>query len=82
MRYEILARLDAASVSVPGTVLHLQNFPDGLGVWRQELFRVLDYLDRRGYITYHGAGPEVSITSKGIDYIQRPARRRRSLRDS
>ncbi len=81
MRYDVLANLKKASLSRAGTVLQVREFDDGL-VWRQELFRVLEYLDRRGYVTYHGPGPQVSITVKGIDYIDRMARRRHSLRES
>lgn len=81
MRYDVLANLKKASLSRAGTVLQVREFDDGL-VWRQELFRVLEYLDRKGYVTYHGPGPQVSITVKGIDYIDRMARRRHSLRES
>lgn len=82
MRYDVLAKLETASLSRAGIVLQVRDFDDGLGVWRQELFRVLEYLDRRGYIVYHGPGPQVSITVKGLDYIHRTARRRHSLRES
>ena len=81
LRFEVLERLNRASQSLPDRVLRGCAFAEGLGVWRQEVFRVVEFLDRRGYLTYHGAGPAVSITNKGIDYVQRSAWRRRSIRE-
>jgi hypothetical protein len=81
LRYEVLETLYEKSEGQPGRVLRVAGFGEGLGAWPEELFRGVDFLDRHGYVTYHGAGPEVSITSKGIDYLERKAARRRSIRD-
>jgi hypothetical protein len=81
MRFEVLAAIHQACEGKTGCALRVATFTDQLGIWREELFRVLDFLDRRSYIEYHGAGPRVSVTQKGVDYVEHLARRRRSLRD-
>jgi hypothetical protein len=80
MRYEVLEKLYETSEGQPDRVLHVAGFGEELGVWREELFRGVEFLDRHGYVTYHGAGPEVSITPKGVEYLERNAARRRSIR--
>jgi hypothetical protein len=80
LRYEVLESLYEKSAGRPDQVLHVAGFAEGLGVWREELFRGVEFLDRNGYVTYHGAGPEVSITPKGVEYLERKAARRRSIR--
>ena len=81
MRYEVLATLYQACEGKAGCALTVSRFSQELGIWREELFRVLEFLDRKGYIIYHGAGPLVSITRRGIDYIEQEAVRRRSIRE-
>jgi CTP-dependent riboflavin kinase len=81
MRYEVLAAIYHACGAQTGCELRVADFTEQLGIWREELFRVLDFLDRRRYIEYHGAGPLVSVTQQGIDYVEHLAQRRRSLRD-
>lgn len=80
MRYEVLAAVYAGCEGQPGCTLPVSSFTDDLGIWREELFRVLEFLDRKGYLTYHGAGPLVSITQRGVDYIHRDGGRRKSIR--
>lgn len=80
-RYEVLFMLYGACAAEAGCVLRVSDFAQGLGAWREELFRAVEFLDRAGYIVYHGAGPAVSITPKGIQYIEGAAGRRRSIRD-
>ena len=81
LRYEVLEKLYETSDGRPDQVLRVSGFTELLGVWREELFRGVEFLDRHGYVTYHGAGPEVSITPKGVEYLERRAARRRSIRD-
>jgi hypothetical protein len=80
LRYEVLEALYRKSQGESGRVMRVAEFGDGLRMWPEELFRGVEFLDRHGYLTYHGAGPEVSITPKGIDYLERTAARRRSIR--
>jgi hypothetical protein len=81
MRFEVLAMLHDACGRDTGCIVRVADFAEGLGVWKEELFRTVEFLDRRGYLHYHGGGPSVSITQKGIDYIDRQAWRRRSIRE-
>jgi hypothetical protein len=80
MRFEVLALLYEACGKETDCIVRVSDFAAGLGVWREELFRTVEYLERRGYLHYHGGGPSVSITQQGIDYIESEARRR-SIRD-
>ena len=80
MRYAVLAAVHRETEGKAGVALLVSNFTEELGIWREELFRVLEFLDRKGYIVYHGAGPLVSITRDGIDYIERTGGRRKSIR--
>jgi Mn-dependent DtxR family transcriptional regulator len=81
LRYEVLKALYEKCQGQSGRVMRVAGFGECLGVWPEELFRGVEFLDRHGYVTYHGAGPEVSITSKGVEYLERKAARRRSIRD-
>lgn len=81
LRYEFLSRVYQESGAATDRVLPVCDFAEQLGIWPQELFRAVEFLERRAYLVYHGVGPRVSITVKGIDYIARYARRRRSLRE-
>jgi hypothetical protein len=81
LRYEVLQSVYDKCDGQPDQVLRVAGFAEGLGVWREELFRGVEFLDRHGYVTYHGAGPEVSITRKGVEYLERKAARRRSIRE-
>lgn len=47
----------------------------------EEVFRSIEYLADRGYVRYVGPGPQVCITREGLEYLQRRAWRRRSIRD-
>lgn len=53
-----------------------------LGVWQDELERVIRFLSERRYIRLVGELPRtVCLTVHGIDYIERDSFRRRSIRD-
>ena len=80
MRYEVLSAVYQECEGKSGCAMRVSQFSEELGIWREELFRVLEFLDRSGYLVYHGAGPLVSITQQGIDYIERTCGRRRSVR--
>lgn len=81
MRYEILSMLYRASEGAVDREIGCRSFATDLGVWHAEVFRVLEYLDRRKLIEYRGAGPVVCLTEKGRDYIELMAGDRRSIRD-
>lgn len=80
MRYEVLLMLYRVSEGATDQVVNAFGFAVDLGVWTAEVFRVVEWLARRGFVDYHGAGPAISITRAGVEYIEREGRRR-SLRD-
>ena len=80
MRYEVLDAIYRACEGKPGCTLVVSTFAQEMGIWREELFRVLEFLDRKCFLVYHGAGPRVSITRTGVEYIERTGGRRRSIR--
>ena len=53
---------------------------DALGLPREEAGRLIRHLVWHGYLEERGAGPEVSVTPQGVDYIERLAWRRQSVR--
>jgi hypothetical protein len=80
MRYEVLEAVYREVEGKTGIALVASAFTQRLGIWREELFRVLEFLDRKGYIAYQGAGPLVSMTRHGVEYIERTCGRRKSIR--
>ena len=82
MRYEVLRMLHEAWKREPDRPsVHAYVFAADLGVWHAELFRVIEFLDRKGYVTYMGAGPLVAITPAGVHYLEEEAGGRKSIRD-
>lgn len=81
MRFEILSMLYRAAGGDVDREINCWNFATQLGVWHAEVFRVLEYLDRRGFLEYRGAGPVVCLTPAGRDYIETGSGGRQSIRD-
>lgn len=79
MRYEILSMLYHAADGEVGREINCWSFATELGIWHAEVFRVLEYLDRRGYLKYRGAGPVVSLAPKGRDFMVSGSGGRRSI---
>jgi hypothetical protein len=76
MRYEVLLMLYHAARASPENAVNAWGFAQDLGVWHAELFRVVEFLERRGLVEYLGAGPVVRITAAGIEYVESEPRRR------
>lgn len=83
MRYEVLYMLFEASNHRVDSPVELGGLVRRLGVWEIELERVLDFLHSTGYIGCQGSGRDRKawLTLKGIDYIERDADRRRTVRE-
>ena len=81
MRYEVLGMVCRAARRDPNEAVNCAPFHDAIGVWREELFRVLEFLDHAGLLRYCGPGPKVCITPRGIDYLYREGRRRKAVPD-
>lgn len=80
MRYQVLRMLYEATNGDPGVKCNIARFDLDLGTWRAELFRIVEWLDRTGFVRYCGAGPTVCITNKGATFMQEQDRRH-SIRD-
>lgn len=80
MRYQVLRMLYEATHGLSEVKCNIAHFDFDLGTWRAELFRVVEWLDRTGFLRYCGAGPTVCITDKGVAVMQEEDRRR-SIRD-
>jgi hypothetical protein len=81
MRYEVLLMLYRAAKADTGRVVNAYTFSVDLGAWHAEVFRVIEWLERHGLVTYHGAGPAISITPAGVGYVEADFQRRRTIRD-
>jgi DNA-binding IclR family transcriptional regulator len=80
MRYQVLRMLYEATSGIPEVKCNVAHFAFNLATWRSEVFRIVEWLERSGFIRYCGAGPTVCITDKGVASIQEQDRRR-SIRD-
>ena len=81
MRFEVLSLIHSSVEGVPDLETNVSSFVHHLGTWHAELFRVVEWLDRHGFIRYCGAGPTVCLTRRGIDFLDSAAGRRKSIRE-
>jgi hypothetical protein len=75
MRYEVLSMLSTAAGRDPEWPVDCGPVTERIGVWRDEIFRVIDFLDRRGLVRYCGEGPRVCITPQGVEYLSGAAQK-------
>lgn len=64
----------------PAAVLSGTQMAVDLGFAREEALPLIELLVREGYFTDRGVGPRISISQQGIQYIERLAWRRRTVR--
>ena len=81
MRYEVLRIVCQAARRDPNEEVTCAPFSESIGAWREELFRVLEFLDRVGLLRSCGVGTKVCITPRGIDYLYGEGRRRKAIPD-
>ncbi len=82
LRYDILLMLYQAADRCAEFPVEVGGFVRKVGVWQEELDRVLHFLGDRQYVRLTGDIPRtVCLTIRGIDYIERDCSRRRSIRD-
>lgn len=79
MRYEVLAMLCRASGGDTTRVIDCARLAEAIGVWSQELFRVVDFLANNGLVSYAGSGSRVSVTDRGIALIGTSSDRVKSI---
>lgn len=80
MRYEVLHMLHRAAEASADRQVSAWSFAHDLGVWEEEVWNALVWLQQAGYARIHEVGPVVSITLAGIHYIEMEARRRKTIR--
>lgn len=81
MRREVLDLLFRLSGGAAGAEFHAMDLGVELGAWKSELYRILDWLNRHGYVQGWGLGPNVSLTEKGVAYLQGPGRAEQEIAD-
>jgi hypothetical protein len=80
MRYEVLRMLHHASSANPDQRVDAWGFAQNLGVWDEEVWNTLVWLEQAGMVRIYRVGPVVSITLAGVHYIEEGANRRKTIR--
>lgn len=81
LRFEILRGVYENAHGDPAVEVNASRFAGALAVPLEQVFAVVEFLSREGYLAYRGAGPRVALTRRGIDYLQDDSGRRGTLRD-
>lgn len=79
VRYQVLEWLYQQVGGNCAEVVSAIGLSEHLDVTREEVFAATEYLARRQYIDYIGAGPRVCITDMGVQCLE-STERRRSIR--
>lgn len=79
-RFEVLRGVYERSTSVGANPVRALDIGLAIGLSREEVFRTVLDLTQGRYLSFCAAGPQVSITERGIAYLQRGAGKRRSVR--
>jgi DNA-binding MarR family transcriptional regulator len=80
LRYEVLRFIyEHAGASCQHEVTGTQ-IGAALQLTYEDLYRIVHFLDSRGYLHYMGAGPRVCLSEEGRRYLEELARQRRSIR--
>jgi hypothetical protein len=80
MRYEVLRMLHHASAANPELRVDAWGFAQNLGVWEEEVWNTLVWLEQADLVRIYRVGPVVSITLAGIRYIEDEGNRRKTIR--
>ena len=79
VRYQVLEWLHQQVGGNCAEIVSAFRLAEQLDVSREEVFAAAEYLARRQYIDYIGAGPRVCLTEIGVQYLE-SGERRRSIR--
>lgn len=80
MRFLLLVRAYELSGGDSQTEVHARCLAEDLDLPLENVFAMVERLSREDYLAYLGAGPRVSVTPVGIDYIESARQRRRTVR--
>ena len=81
LRFEVLQGIHEVAGGDGTVEVNAAPFAGVLGVPLERIFAVVEFLSREGYLAYRGAGPRVSLTRRGLDYLHGHSGRRGTLRD-
>src|SRR5687768_472791 len=81
LRYEVLAMLWHAAKGDPEQPVDCRPLAGQIGVWTEEVYRAIDFLDRRGFVRYCAAGPIVCVTEAGMKFLGLPPASPRRIPD-
>ena len=79
-RYDVLAKLYLLTGTDRTNGITPQEMETQLDVSPDTYLPLIEDLTRLGYVRHVGSGGAVAITEKGVEYMQRAAWRRRSIR--
>ena len=81
LRFEVLRGVYEVAEGDASMEVNASRFADVLSIPLEQVFAIVEFLSREGYLAYRGAGPRVSVTARGIDYVADDSGRRGTLRD-
>ena len=81
LRFEILHGVYQIAARDTEAEVNASQFAGALSLPLERIFAVVEFLSREGYLEYRGAGPRVSLTQRGLDYVEAESGRRGTLRD-
>ncbi len=79
-RYRVLAWIYQVVGENCETPAEAGEVADEMGLSRDDVVRAIAHLARQGYLRHAGAESRACLTEKGVEYLQRGAWRRRSVR--
>lgn len=79
-RFEVLQAVQAFAGSDCAAVVTGRELLAAVDLPCERLYQAITCLSDLGYLTYLGAGPRVCVTHAGIEYVEKEANRRRSVR--
>lgn len=81
LRFDILKNVYERHWSQGETPVRTLDIGLAMGLSREELLETVQELTQRSYLSFSSPGPQVSITEKGVAYMEGGAGQRRSIRD-
>ena len=80
LRYQVLRFVYDHVGADCAAILMSAEIQGALALSGDEVQRVLQWLQQRGYVRCAGLRPGISLTTQAIEYLENAARRRQSLR--
>lgn len=79
-RFLLLQHVTTLAEADPAVALAGERLWRDLGFSHSEGLLLIHDLEQAGYLVERGAGPQVSLAPRALDYLERRAGRRRSIR--